>query len=698
MKAEQGCLLIVDDNEKIRDVLSRHLAQKGHKVAIAENGKQALELVGKQQIDLVLLDVQMPDISGIQVLKTLRETYSPTELPIIMVTAVNQSEDIVEALDLGANDYVTKPIDFPVALARIQTQLLRKRMEEALRESEERYALAARGTNDGLWDWDLPTNQVYFSPRWKSMIGYEEHQISNSPDEWFSRVHPEDIDGLKAQIAAHLDGQTAQYENEHRMLHRDGTLRWMLCRGLVVRDAHGKASRMAGSQTDITQGKVADALTGLPNRTLFVDRLARSVERAKRRKGSLFAVLFLDLDRFKVVNDSLGHMIGDQLLIAIARRLESCLRAGDTVARLGSDRLLARLGGDEFTILLDDIRDVSEATRVADRIQKELMFPFNLGGHDVFTTASIGIALSATGYERPEDLLRDADTAMYRAKALGKARCEIFDTVMHARAVARLQLETDLRRAVERQELQNHYQPIVSLQTGTIAGFEALVRWKNPRRGLILPSEFIPVAEETGLILSIGPWVLLEACCQLSRWQMQRPDSPQLTVSVNLSGKQFMQPDLVEQTAQILRKANLDPRSVKLEITESVIMENTESVTAMLMQLRALNIQLGIDDFGTGYSSLSYLHRFPIDTLKIDRSFVSRMGVERENAAIVRTIVSLAHNLGMNVIAEGVETKEQLAQLRALGCEYAQGDFFSRPLDGEAATALISAEPLWGPL
>ncbi len=698
MKAEQGCLLIVDDNEKIRDVLSRHLAQKGHKVAIAENGKQALELVGKQQIDLVLLDVQMPDISGIQVLKTLRETYSPTELPIIMVTAVNQSEDIVEALDLGANDYVTKPIDFPVALARIQTQLLRKRMEEALRESEERYALAARGTNDGLWDWDLPTNQVYFSPRWKSMIGYEEHQISNSPDEWFSRVHPEDIDGLKAQIAAHLDGQTAQYENEHRMLHRDGTLRWMLCRGLVVRDAHGKASRMAGSQTDITQGKVADALTGLPNRTLFVDRLARSVERAKRRKGSLFAVLFLDLDRFKVVNDSLGHMIGDQLLIAIARRLESCLRAGDTVARLGSDRLLARLGGDEFTILLDDIRDVSEATRVADRIQKELMFPFNLGGHDVFTTASIGIALSATGYERPEDLLRDADTAMYRAKALGKARCEIFDTVMHARAVARLQLETDLRRAVERQELQNHYQPIVSLQTGTIAGFEALVRWKNPRRGLILPSEFIPVAEETGLILSIGPWVLLEACCQLSRWQMQRPDSPQLTVSVNLSGKQFMQPDLVEQTAQILRKANLDPRSVKLEITESVIMENTESVTAMLMQLRALNIQLGIDDFGTGYSSLSYLHRFPIDTLKIDRSFVSRMGVERENAAIVRTIVSLAHNLGMNVIAEGVETKEQLAQLRALGCEYAQGDFFSKPLDGEAATALISAEPLWGPL
>jgi diguanylate cyclase (GGDEF)-like protein/PAS domain S-box-containing protein len=428
-----------------------------------------------------------------------------------------------------------------------------------------------------------------------------------------------------------------------------------------------------------------DALTDLPNRALFMDRLGHAIERAKRHEDYLFAVLFLDLDRFKVVNDSLGHMVGDQLLMAIANRIKACLRSADT---------LARLGGDEFTILLEDIRDVSDAKHVANRIQEELKLPFNLSGNEVFTTASIGIALSAAGYDRPEQLLRDADTAMYQAKAGGKARHEVFDIAMHAGAIALLQLETDLRRAIERQEFRVHYQPIVSLKSGRINGFEALVRWQHPDRGLVSPIEFIPVAEETGLIVAIGLWVLREACRQMHEWQVQFPANPPLTISVNISGKQFLQPDLSEQIKQILQETNLDPRSLKLEITESAIVENAESAAIMLSQLRSVGIQLYMDDFGTGYSSLSYLHRFPMDTLKIDRSFVNRMGVDGENLEIVRAIVTLAHNLGMNVTAEGVETTEQLALLKALKCEYGQGYFFSKPVDSIQAEALIAAQTL----
>ena len=429
-----------------------------------------------------------------------------------------------------------------------------------------------------------------------------------------------------------------------------------------------------------------DVLTGLPNRALFMERMRYVVERAKRYKDYLFAILFLDLDRFKIVNDSLGHMIGDRLLIEIARRLETCLRSGDTVARLG---------GDEFAILLESIRDVGDATNVAKRIHKALVPPFNLGGHEVFTTFSIGIALSSMGYDHPETLLRDADTAMYRAKAVGRGCHAVFDTVMHTQAVALLQLENDLRRAIERQEFRILYQPIIALDTGRIAGFEALVRWQHPEQGLLSPGAFIPTAEETRLILPIGQWALQQACQQMSHWQKQFAAYPPLTISVNLSGKQLSQPDLIEQIDQTLEDTGLETGSLKLEITESMLMDNAESARVLLGQLRARNIQLSIDDFGTGYSSLSYLRRFPLNTLKIDRSFISKMGIDDENAEIVRTIVTLAHNLGIYVTAEGVETEAQLVQLWALQCEYAQGYFFSRPLDSKAAEALLTAAPQW---
>jgi diguanylate cyclase (GGDEF)-like protein len=423
-----------------------------------------------------------------------------------------------------------------------------------------------------------------------------------------------------------------------------------------------------------------DGLTDLANRALFTDHLQLALARAKRHEGYRFAVLFLDLDRFKVVNDSLGHVVGDKLLVGIARRLETAVRPGDTVSRLG---------GDEFTVLLDDLSDAGEAEAVAGRLLRELAMPYNLGGHEVFVSVSIGVAVSSADYHRPEELLRDADTAMYRAKQLGKARYEVFDQAMHARAVDRLEMERDLRRAVERQEFFLQYQPIVSLDTGAVRGFEALVRWQHPERGLILPAKFIPVAEETGMILPIGMWVLGEACRQIRRWQELYPADEPLTINVNLSGKQFTQPDLLEQIEAVLRQTGLDPRSLKLEITESVVMEDIQTATRTLERLRALGVELSIDDFGTGYSSLSYLQRFPVSTLKIDRSFVSRMTESEGTAEIVRTIMRLAQNLGMDVVAEGVETERQREQLKALECEFGQGYYFSKPMDGGVAEALL---------
>jgi diguanylate cyclase (GGDEF)-like protein/PAS domain S-box-containing protein len=696
MTAHFGALLVVDDDEDNRDLLCLRLAREGYATASAEGGQQALEQVGKRRFDLVLLDITMPDLDGIEVLKLIRQRYTAAELPVIMATGKHQSEDVVEALSAGANDYVTKPIDFPVVLARIRTQLARKQAEEALRVSEERYALAVRGANDGLWDWNLITNEVHFSPQWKAILGYAESQVANTPHEWFGRVHPDDIEQLRGKINRHLEGALAQFESEHRVLHADGSYRWVLSRGQAVRNTEGEVYRMAGSLTDITENKVADALTGLPNRLLFLDRLGRAIERTRRRQEYVFAVLLIDLDRFKVINDSLGHAVGDQLLFAFARRLEARLRSSDTVARPGGGHTFARLEGDEFAILIDDIHHVSDALRVAERVHQLLASPFALNGREVFTTASIGIAVSTTGYERAEDLLRDAGTAMHRAKIAGNAQSEVFDTAMHTNVVARLQLETDLRRAVERQELRVYYQAIVSLRTGKIAGFEALARWQHPQRGLVSPVEFIPVAEETGLIIPIGAWILKEACHQIRTWQQQFPADPPLMISINLSGKQFVQPDLVDSIRALLQTTGLAPRNVKLEITESVLMDDAASATTILGQLRTLGTRLGLDDFGTGYSSLSYLHHFPFDTLKIDRSFVSRIGAEGENAEIVKTIVTLAHSLNLEVIAEGIETVEQLDHLRGLGCEYGQGHFFSKPIDRNTTATLLTAAPHWG--
>jgi diguanylate cyclase (GGDEF)-like protein len=516
MDQTNATLLLVDDDANNRDALSRRLQRRGYTVLTAESGPDALEMVGAHRVDAVLLDVMMPGMSGIETLRRLRQSRSVSELPVIMVTAKDRSEDVVEALDLGANDYVTKPIDFPIALARIKTQMMARR---------------------------------------------------------------------------------------------------------------------------------ADPLTGLPNRVLFMDRLRRLIARSQmfdgqgvdaqapdRRVGDAavlasptFAVFFLDVDRFKIINDSLGHLAGDELLIGLAGRLEGALRANDTVSRFSGQHTLARLGGDEFTVLLDGVGCVADARAVAERLLAAVSQPFMVQGREVFISVSIGIVLSDARYTQADEMVRDADTAMYEAKALGKARCEIFDTSMLAAMEQRLQLESDLRHAFERQQLHVYYQPIVALDAGHLCGFEALLRWHHPERGVIGPDEFVPTAEETGLIVPIGRWVLQEACRQMRVWDAEFPDTAGLTINVNLSARQCMEPELVRDVARVLADTGLAPERLKLEITEGVVLEHSDAVVAILNELRALGVQLGLDDFGMGYSALSYLQRFPFQTLKIDRSFVDGM-------------------------------------------------------------------------
>ena len=569
---------------------------------------------------------------------------------------------------------------------------VRKRADEVLRESEERFYLAARGANDGLWDWNIKKEQIYYSPRWKEMLGYADNEISTSTEEWIGRIHPDDREAVLYTLSSHLNNLTPHFESEHRILHRDGTYHWMLVRGMAVRDANGIAYRMAGSQTDITARKNAeeqlvhdafhDLLTGLPNRALFLDRLDRTIEYSRRYNSFYFAVLFLDLDRFKVINDSLGHAVGDQLLVEISKVLQTCIRSSDTVARFG---------GDEFVVLLHDIHDIHDAIKVARHIQDVLSNPFILGNNRVFTSASIGIVLSSNGYLSREDIVRDADIAMYQAKMVGKSNYVIFNTEMRKQAINRLSMENDLRHALTRGEFGIHYQPIVTLAEYNIAGFEALLRWNHPQKGYIPPGEFIPIAEETGLILDIGCWVLRQACSQTKKWQEEFPDYQNLFVNINISQRQFNQPEFIAKIRKVLKETWLDPACLNLEITENVLMENAESMVDILRKIRGLGVGLHIDDFGTGYSSLSYLQQFPINTLKIDYSFINRIGTNGDRAEIVKTILVLARELGVDSIAEGIETENQLEQLRDLDCHYGQGYYIGKPMHPENVYQLLKS-------
>ncbi|MFO7605983.1 MAG: EAL domain-containing protein [Desulfurivibrionaceae bacterium] len=576
--------------------------------------------------------------------------------------------------------------------ARLLREVEERRLAEAaLLESEERYAIAASGANDGLWDLDLRTNSIYYSYRWKSMLGYGDEEIAGKLEEWLERVHDLDREHVEAKLTAHINGHNDHFECEYRIYHKNNSLRWMLARGLAVRDERGTAYRMAGSQTDITARKSVeeqlihdafhDAMTNLPNRALFLDRLQQVVNTAKRHPEYFYAVLFTDLDRFKFINDSLGHEVGDKLLIEIGSRLYGCLRPGDTVARLG---------GDEFAIILEDIAAKEDAELIAGRILEAVNSPVEIDGHDLFLSQSIGIALKSDCYECPEEILRDADIAMYRAKAKGGGCYVFFDASMHVSILKRNNMEADLQVAIKDfADFVIHYQPIMNLRGENLSGFEALVRWQHDSLGLVSPNEFIPLAEETGIIIPLSKWIIKESCSQLQCWQDLYPSSQPLKMSVNITTRLLMAPGFVDYIKACLNEYELVSKTLILEITESVILDHSAETEDTLRNLQKLGVHIHIDDFGTGYSSLSYLHDFPVNGLKIDRSFIKNMAKSSENAEIVKTIVALAHNLKLDVIAEGLELDAQLSTIRGLDCNFGQGFFFSKPLDAEAISLWI---------
>lgn len=608
--------------------------------------------------------------------------------PLGVLSVVNHSaqrpfKEIDEVLLIALADYAAVALENANLYSQAKMEITeRKKVEQALRISKDRYELAMRGANDGLWDWELQNDEVYYSQRWKGMLGYADRDISSSSDEWIKRIHPEDVEKLKLDLTAHFKGSTSHFENEHRMLHRDGTYRWMLSRGLAVFDENKKALRIAGSQTDITDRKYAeekllhdafyDTMTGLPNRGLFLDHLTLAVERAKRKKDYQYAVLFMDLDRFKDVNDVHGHLTGDKLLVAVAHKLSKRLRATDT---------FARFGGDEFVILLEDIQNINDANQVVEWIMQELSQTFSIDGHEINISASIGIVMGEKSYQTPDDVLRDADIALYNAKGKGKSRSELFTHEMRDQVIERLELESDLRRAVQNDELTIHYQIISSLKTNRVVGFEALVRWNHPQRGLLQPGEFIPFAEETGQIIAIDRWVMEKACSQLKEWQDEYANLEPIYMSVNMTTSHLTHPDITDFIQSIIQKTEIAPDCLRIEITESAILEYTEDNAEILQRIRDLGVQVQIDDFGIGYSSLSYLSKFPINGLKIDNSFINTINTDNSNLQIVQAIISLSNELGIGVVAEGIEDGAQLDQLKKLGCEFGQGYYLSNPMD-----------------
>jgi diguanylate cyclase (GGDEF)-like protein/PAS domain S-box-containing protein len=570
------------------------------------------------------------------------------------------------------------------------------RATEALKRNEERLALAAVGANDGLWAWDLLTNEFYCSDRWRAMSGLSAGAGIGRVQEWTERVHPDDLASLKGALDAHLSGKTDLLQHEHRIRHEDGTYRRFLCRGIAERPAGRRPTRVAGSLTETTDRESAperghgaassDPLTGLCNRAVFVEGLGRRLDDLKRQGGSRFAVCYLDLDRFKVVNDNLGHRVGDELLTTVSRRLESCLRPGDA---------LTRLDGDEFAILLNKLEDPTQANAAAFRIQDALSPPFSIDGREVFTSASIGIAFSAAHYSSADEILRDADTAMSHAKSHGKARHELFDADMHAREQDRVGLESDLRRAVKNNDFEVHYQPIVLLATGRCVGFESLIRWTRNGKP-ISPVTFIPLAEELGIIAPLGTWVLQQACDTFADWKRRFPANGLDYITVNVSSRQLMQQNFLLLVEQAVDHAGLQPCDLRLEITETALMDSPQEAAKLLGQLREFGAKIYLDDFGCGYSSLSHLAKLPVDALKIDRSFVNSLLLP-DRPAIVESILALARTLKTSVVAEGIEDEAQARQLKRLGCTHAQGYLFSRPLSTSAVEDLLVANQPLGP-
>lgn len=645
--------------------------------------------------DVILSDFALPQFNGLDALRLLKDLG--IETPFILCTGSLTEEVAVECMKEGAFDYILKnslkrlPSAVLHALRTSETRRSKEAALKALQESEEKFRSIVETTNEWIWAVDLDGRITYSNPAIKQILGYSDTEVLGRSI--YDFLHEDDCEFMVESIHDSVDTQRGWSRIVKRFRHKDGHIRHLESSAIPVLNAKGELIGHRGSDRDITERKLAedqllhdafhDGLTGLANRKLFMEHLQLTIERRKSRRSNEFAVLYLDFDRFKVINDSLGHTEGDNLLRYIARRIELSIRPGD---------LIARLGGDEFAILISELGETGETLLVAERILNDLKTPFDLAGKEIYITTSIGIALNTSKYTRADDMIRDADIAMYSAKTAGREQYQIFDEAMHVHASRKLRIETEMRAAFARGEFCLHYQPIVDLATGVPTGFEALIRWNHPEHGTIPPGEFIPIAEENGFILKLGKWTVEESCRQLHEWQKKYLFAADLTISVNLSSKEFRQPDLGEKVAFALQLSGLPPRCLKLEITESHIMENSDVAVTVINRLRKLGVEFSLDDFGTGYSSLSYLHRLPFTYLKIDRSFVHLMTESEENAEIVNTIVRLARSLKLKVIAEGLETEEQIAYLRALECEFGQGYFFSKPLSARDAQAFVARQ------
>ncbi|MEX1366376.1 MAG: EAL domain-containing protein [Nannocystaceae bacterium] len=596
-----------------------------------------------------------------------------------------------QALHEGAASYLLdEELTGPLLEMAVHAAIEQTRLQTEVNEVQERFALAVRGSNDGVWEWLLDSGEMHFSRRWRELLGYGVDELSNSADEWFDRVHPADLLGLRGDLDTHLAGHKPFHEFEHRLQASDGTYRWVISRGVVQRDASGNPVRMAGSLTDTSNFRLReqklleesrqDPLTNLPRREPFLERLRNAIDLANAYEDYSFTVMMVDVDRFRWLADSIGHRAAETMLSILARRLVACVRPGDTVSRFG---------GDKFAVLLENVDDVQQGALIAERIRRSVGEPFEVEGQTVYTTVSIGLTTSRRGYQDSEDVINDVGAAANRAKEEGHDRLRIFETKMRDDALSSLRMEVALRQAVERKEFELRYQPIVELGNGKLIGFEALVRWRHPRRDLVSPAEFIPIAEQTGLIVPLGRWVLREAVRQLAEWTAMLSPGRTLTIAVNLSGRQVADPRLLEEIQSLVEQHGLARGALKLELTESVLVKNADVVQRFITDLKEQGVHLWVDDFGTGYSSLSYLHRFPVDGLKIDKAFIDALDGTEASAAMVRTILSLASNLGVEAIAEGIELEVQADQLRALGCVRGQGYLFSKPIPASEVEALL---------
>jgi diguanylate cyclase (GGDEF)-like protein/PAS domain S-box-containing protein len=691
--AEALRILLVEDDEDdfvITRGLLRAQDLTRYDVEWAHTYDVALEAMSEARHDLYLVDYRLGEHTGLELIGEAWK--SDPQAPVIVLTGQEDYQVDLRASELGVTDYLVKgTLDAPSLERTIRYAMRQHDAMVELRRSEERYAVAVRATNDGIWDWDLATDTMHFSARWKTLLGYGDDEISDRPSAWFDLVHREDVKRLRHEIDNHLAGDSPYFENEHRIRHADGQWRWALTRGLASLDDDGAAIRITGSLSDVTERRKAeqqlmytalhDSLTGLPNRGLFMDRLTQAIGHVERDAGYRCAVLFIDVDRFKMVNDSLSHAAGDRLLIELARRMGRVLRPQDT---------LARMGGDEFTILLDRLETPAVALDVATRTASAIAEPLLLDRRQLNVGASIGIAHHGGGVLDAAELVRNADIAMYAAKASGGGHCEVFDTSMHERVLSRVSLETKLREAIDEQRLRTFFQPIVDLRTGAVHGFEALARWPAGAPP-VAPSEFIPVAEESGLIAALGNLVLHTSCRALSDWRARGLVEQDVTVSVNISARQLADAAIVDDVRAALAATGVPGANLVLEITESTLIENAGVAAIVLRQLQALGVGVQLDDFGTGYSSLTVLHDFPGDTLKIDRAFVTNMVDRTPSETIVRSIVGLAHNLGLIVIAEGIETADQMDALTTLGCEYGQGFHLARPLPSDETERFLRA-------